>query len=268
MSYRLAVLAAVLVLVLVAAAPALAQDEVPDCVIHDACLNQPEEQETTSEVECEGYSTDPCSPTQGIPQSGNAQTDNARSAGVPEAAFDAPASCGSCGLQVAEGALDVITGNGSGGTGSTGAFGAALQAARDTGDTREAAASEETGTPVEETTIYRAAFEAAKGAGADDETAKEAAEQAVAEASSGRTTNSEDREERAGEDKAREGTTTNEEDVVASHEEDGGDDSPGSAERVTTPAGGSPPLLLGGIAFLSIGGFVALRSARSWVRPN
>jgi len=78
---RLAVLVAVLVLVVVAAAPALAQDEVPACELHDACLDTSEEQGATadqytegpeptqmfpvtpvSEVECEGDSTNPCSP--------------------------------------------------------------------------------------------------------------------------------------------------------------------------------------------------------------
>jgi hypothetical protein len=205
-SNRLAVLAAVLVLVLVAATPALAQDEVPVCVIHDACLNQSEEQEAAdqyaespqpaqdfpvtpaSEVKCEGDSTNPCSPNQGTTQS-----DNARYGSVPEASFDAPASCGSCGLQVAQGALDTITGDGSGATDSADTFGAALQAARDAGGTREAAASEEAGTPVEDTNIYRFAFEAAKEAGADDETAKEAAEQAVSEANSGGAAKGKDR---------------------------------------------------------------------------
>jgi hypothetical protein len=279
-SNRLAVLAAVLVLVVVAAAPALAQDEVPACELHDACLDTSEEQETTAEqyteapeptqpfpvtpapeVECEGDSTNPCSPNQGV-----AQSDNARYAGVPEAAFDAPASCGSCGLQVAQGALDAITGDGSGGIDSADAFGAALQAARNAGGTREAAASEEAGTPVEDTAVYRAAFEAAKEAGADDETAKKAAEQAVAEANSGRAAKGKDRKERAGEDKAREDTANDEEDVTASDEEDGGNDSPGSGDgdAATAPVESSAPLLFGGVAFLSVGGFAALRFARSW----
>jgi hypothetical protein len=276
-SNRLAVLAAVLVLALVVAAPALAQDEVPACVIHDACLTQSEEQEAAdqyaenplpaqdfpvtpvSEVECEGDSTNPCSPNQGTTQS-----DNARYTAVPEAAFDAPASCGSCGLQVAQGALDAITRDGLGSTDPADAFGAALQAARDVEGTREAAASEEAGTPVEDTAVYRAAFEAAKEAGADDETAKEAAEQAVAEANSGRAAKGKDHKERAGEDKAREDTANDEEDVAASDEEDGGNDSPGSGDAATTPVESSAPLLLGGVAFLSVGGFAALRFARSW----
>lgn len=298
MSNRLAVLAAVLILALVAAAPALAQDEVPACVIHDACLNQSEEQEATadqytespqpaqefpvtpaSEMECEGDSTNPCSPNQGVTQS-----DNARYAAVPEAAFDAPASCGSCGLQVAQGALDAITGDGSGVTDSADAFGAALLAARDAGGTREAAASEEAGTPVEDTAIYRAAFEAAKEAGADDETAKEAAKQAVAEANSGKAAKGKASKVRKGgsgkdaaedkvrknktrKDKARENGSSEEEttedadeEVAASEDANGS----GGEDTVTTPADSRSPLLLGGLAFLSVGGFAALRVARSW----
>jgi hypothetical protein len=284
-SNRLAVLMAVLVLVLVAAAPALAQDEGPVCVIHDACLDTSEEQKApadqyaenpqpaqdfpvtpASEVECEGDSTNPCSPNQEVTQS-----DNARYAAVPEAAFDAPASCGSCGLQVAQGALDAITGDGSGATDSADTFGAALQAARNAGGTREAAASEEAGTPVEDTAVYRSAFEAAKEAGADDETAKEAAEQAVSEANSGGAAKGKDRKDRAGEDKDREDTTSDEEDVTASVEEDGGSDSPGSddedaedGDTSAPPAGSRTPLLFGGVAFLSVGGFAVLRFARSW----
>ncbi|MCA1717917.1 MAG: hypothetical protein LC781_14225 [Actinobacteria bacterium] len=281
MSNRLAALAAVLVLVLVAAAPALAQDEAPACELYDACLDTSEEQEATadqytespeptqplpetpaSKVECEGDSTNPCSPDQGVTQSDNARY----AAGVSEAAFDAPASCGSCGLQVAQGALDAITGDGFGDSDSADAFGAALQAARDVAATREAAASEEAGSPEEDTAVYRAAFEAAKEAGADDETAKEAAEQAVAEANSGRAAKGKDRKERAGEDKAREDTANDEEDVAASDEEDGGNDSPGSGDgdAATTPVESSAPLLFGGVAFLSVGGFAALRFARSW----
>jgi hypothetical protein len=269
-----------LVLVLVAAAPALAQDEVPACELRDACLDTSEEQEATadqhtenpeptqpfpvipaSDMECESNSTNPCSPNQEVTQS-----DNARYAAVPEAAFDAPASCGSCGLQVAQGALDTITGDRSDVTDSADAFGAALQAARDAGGAREAAASEEAGTPLEDTVIYWAAFEAAKEAGADDETAKEVAEQAVAEADSGAAAKKKDRKESAGKEKAREDTAADREDVAASDEGDGGSDSPGSGDgdTVTTPADSKAHLLLGGVAFLSVGGFAALRFTRSW----
>ena len=278
MSNRLAVLAAVLVLVVVASAPALAQDDVPACELDDACLVTSEEQEAAAdqyaespepkgpfpvtpapEVECEGASTSPCSPNQEIVQS-----DNTRN-GVPEAAFSTPASCGSCGLQVAQGALDAITGDEPGGTDSADAFGAAVKAAQNAGGTREAAASEEAELPVEDTAVYQAAFKAAKEAGADDETAKEAAEQVVAEADSGKAATGKDRKERAGQDKARENTVDNE-DVAASDKEDGGSDSPDSGGRdtVITPTGSRAPLLFGGVAFLSVGGFAALRFARSW----
>ena len=290
MPKKLAVLTAVLAMVLLCApVPALAQ-AVPACEVHDACLDAPEEQKAADEqytgspeppqtssvppapeVECEGDSTNPCLPNQGVPQTGNAQNGD-----VPEAAFSAPASCGSCGTQVAQGALDAITGDGSGGTESTGAFDAALQAARGAGGTREAVASEEA---VEDTPTYRAAFEAAKEAGADDETAKEAARQAVAEAGSGRAATDKagkDRKERARKedagkgkdrkDKTRKDDTDSEEEitdeeVAASGEEDGeiGDD-----EVATTPAGNGAPLLLGGVALFSVGGYAALRVARSW----
>ena len=279
MSNRLAVLAAVLVLVVVTSAPALAQDEVPACELDGACIDTSEAQEAAanqyvespepnqpfpvtpaSEVGCGGASTNPCSPNQGIVQS-----DEARNSSVPEAAFSAPASCGSCGLQVAQGALDAITRDEPGGTDSADAFGAALQAAQNAGGTREAAASEEAETPVEDTAVYKAAFEAAKEAGADHETAKEAAEQAVAEADSGKAAKGKDRKDTAGEDKARE-DTVDDEDVAASDKEDGGSDSTGSGDgdTVTTPTGSRAPLLFGGVAFLSVGGFAALRFARLW----
>ena len=119
---------------------------------------------------------------------------------------------------------------------------------------------------MEDTDIYRFAFEAAKEAGADDETAKEAAEQAVSEANSGGAAKGKDRKDRAGEDKAREDTATDEEYVAASDEGDGGSDSPGSGDgdTVTAPTGSRAPLLLSGVAFLSVGGFAALRFTRSW----
>ena len=279
MSNRLALLAAVLVLVVVASAPALAQDEVPTCELGDACLDAFGEQEAVAdqyaespeptqllpvtpgpEVECEGDNINLCSPNQGVPQS-----DNARSGSVPDATFSAPASCGSCGLQVAQGALDAITGDEPGGPDSADAFGAALRAARSAGGTREAAASEEAESPVEDTAVYQAAFKAAKEAGADDETAKEAAEQAIADADSGKAAKGKDRKERAGEDKGRE-DTVDDEDIAASDKEDSGSDSLGSGDgdTVTTPTGSRAPLLLGGVAFLSVGGFATFRFARSW----
>ena len=279
MPNRLAMLTAVLVLVLVASAPALAQNGVPACELDDACLDTSEEQEATADQYTE--SPEPgqapsVSPTpeipgedsnddQYIPDTGNVQSS------APEAALAAPASCGSCGMQVAQSAQDAIAGGGSSDTDSTYAFGAALQAARDAWGTREAATSEEVGTPVKETAVYQAAFKAAKEAGADDETAKEAAEQAVDEADSGRADKAKgkDRKERTVEDKAREDIT--EEEDAAYIEVDGGNDNPGTgdadtadADTAATPTGSRVPLLFGGVAFLSVGGFAALRLARSW----
>jgi hypothetical protein len=269
-SNRLAMLAAVLVLVVVASAPALAQSEAPLCEFDSACLDSSEEQGAPADQ----YTGSPepgqvpsVPPTPEFPSEGSNDDQyplNAQSS-VPEAALTAPASCGSCGLQVAQSAQDAITGDEPGGTDPAATFGAVLQAVRDAGVTRKAAASEEPETSVEKTAVYNAAFEAAKEAGADDETAKEAAEQAVAEADSGRAIRGKDPEEGASEDEARE-DMPNGEDVPASDEEDGASDSPGSGsgETVSTPTGSQAPLLLGRIAFLSVGGFAALRFTRSW----
>ncbi len=271
MSNRLAVLAAVLVLVLVTSVPALAQNEVPACELENACLDTSEGQEATADQYAEGPGPGQApsvSPTPEIPSedsNDDQYTSNTGSAqnGAPEAALAAPASCGSCGVQVAQSAQEAITGSGDGGTNPANAFGTVLQAARDAGGAREATASEEAGSPVEETAVYRTAFEAAKEAGADDETAKEAAEQAVAEADSGRVVTGKDRKKRASEDKPREDAIN--EDAVAGAGEDGGSDSPGSGkgDTATTSTGSRAPLLFGGIAFLSAGGFAALRFARS-----
>ena len=271
MSNRLALLAAVLVLVLVASVPALAQNEVPACELENACLDTSEEPEATAYqyAESPGPGQEPSvSPPPEIPSEDSnddqytSNTGNAQN-GAAEAALAAPASCGSCGVQVAQSAQEAITGSGDGGTNSANAFGAVVQAARDAGGTREAAASEEAGTPVEETAVYRTAFEAAKEAGADDETAKEAAEQAVAEADSGRVVTGKDRKKRASEGQPREDAIN--EDAVASAGEDGSSDSPGSGkgDTATTFTGTAAPLLFGGVAFLSAGGFAALRFARS-----
>src|ERR671912_93444 len=100
-SNRLAVLAAVLVLVVVASAPALARDEGSTCALDDACLDTSERQEAanqytenpepgqapsvppTPEVPSEDSKDD-----QYTPNTGNTQNS------VPEAALAAPASCG------------------------------------------------------------------------------------------------------------------------------------------------------------------------------
>jgi hypothetical protein len=137
-SNRLALLAAVLVLVLVASVPALAQNEVPACELEGTCLDASEEQEATAEqyAESPGPGQAPSVPsTPEIPSEDSnddqytSNTDNAQN-GVPEATLSAPASCGSCGVQVAQSAQEAITGSGDGGTNSANAFGAVVQAAR------------------------------------------------------------------------------------------------------------------------------------------
>lgn len=307
MPKKLTILTALLVIVLGTATPAVAQEQgagegqygpVPGVDCHPQVDQQvaqaaPQEEEPAVppaasgpeggdanqpfDVTGSGDDASVCSPVQGVNQAaGNTQN------GVPEAAFDAPASCGNCGVRVVEAARDALTGGGSGTSNDPAdAFGAALQAARDAGGTREAAASEEAGAPVEETPAYQAAFEAAKEAGADDATAKEAAERAVAGAvsSAGGASASKTSKVRKGDsgegtaegkthkDKTREeetatddGEAADEEAAVVSGGEDGG-----SGEAATTPAGSKVPLLLlGGVALLSVGGYASLRFARSW----
>ncbi len=289
MPKKMAILAAMLAAVLSLTTPALAQDEVPTCEIQDACLDTPEEQQIAngeedippvSGIGCEGLPADqemsnlvpnpecdevdqsledfPGSDgSQEVNSAGNLQSASAAQYGISPA-------CATCAQDVLTAAKEAITKGGSdGGTSPEETFGAALDAARDTGGTREAAASEEAGTPVEDTAAYQAAFEAAKEAGADDETAREAAEQAVAEAESGRAAKGKDRRERASEDKARGDMAKDEkEEDVAASEDAGG--SGGEDAATTTPAESSAPLLFGGVAFLSVGGFAALRFARSW----
>lgn len=148
-----------------------------------------------------------------------------------------------------------------------------------------------------EVAAYQAAFEAAKEAGLDDVAAKDAAEVAVAEASKTRKGGSpsegiaaaegktrkeqtskkvaaqgKDREDmKSREDKTREDDTAtdnaSEEDVtedaddgVAASEEDG---RTGGEDVATAPVGSRVPLLLGGVAFLSVGGYAALLFVRS-----
>ncbi|CAA9446122.1 MAG: hypothetical protein AVDCRST_MAG28-862 [uncultured Rubrobacteraceae bacterium] len=219
MPKKLAVLAAVLAAVLSMTTPALAQDEFPTCEIQDACLDTPEEQQiangeedipSVSGIGCEGLPADQemsnpiqdpecdevdqsledfpgSNGSQKVNSAGNLQSASAAQYGISPA-------CATCAQDVLTAAKEAITKGGSdGGTSPEETFGAALDAARDTGGTREAAASEEAGTPVEDTAAYQAAFEAAKEAGADDETAREAAEQAVADLRSDVATSSADR---------------------------------------------------------------------------
>jgi hypothetical protein len=148
-----------------------------------------------------------------------------------------------------------------------------------------------------EAVAYRAAFEAAKEAGLDDEAAKEAAEVAVAEASKTRkggppseglaaaegkthkeraskgTDEGKDREDKnsrkdntqeddtATDNASEEDVTEDADEEVAASGEDGGT---GGEDVQTTPAGSRVPLLLGGTTLLSIGGYAGLRFARSW----
>ncbi len=208
---KTAVLAAMLAAVLSVTTPALAQvqDEVPACEFHDGCLDTSEEQQAANEqedassgltvpgIECEGLPADQETSTpvpdpecddvdqslevasssngsQEVNSAGNLQSASAAQYGV------SPASP-PCVQAVLTAAKEAITKDEpDGGPSPKETFGAALDAARDTGGTREAAA-EEAGAPVEDTAAYQAAFEAAKEAGADDETAQEAAEQAVAD---------------------------------------------------------------------------------------
>ncbi len=295
MPKRLAVLTAILAAFLGVATPALAQEET---VSGD---------QYAPELDCSrpvGQEAPPVPPATPVPDGSTvtpSDDDLDRCAGITgnvqsqSEAFDAPASCGACGAFVAQVAEDAVTGDGSAGDDSTGAFGAALNAARSSGGAREAAASEDTSSDgIEDTGAYQAAFDAAKKAGADDETAKEAAEQAVAEADdSGADKASKVRKGRAvkeaaaegktrkdraskadnGKDKPRkdktrkdtavddEETTEDTDEEVAAGADDGGS---GSEDAEAASTGGHASLLLGGVAFLSVGGYAALRVARSW----
>lgn len=322
MPKKMAVLAAVLAAVVSMPTPALAQDEVPACEIQDACLDTPEEQQiangeedipSVSGIGCESLPADqemsnlvPDPECDEVDQSledfpGSDGSQEVNSAGNLQSASAAQYGispvCATCAQDVLTAAKEAITKGGSdGGTSPEETFGAALDAARDTGGTREAAASEETGTPVEDTAAYQAAFEAAKEAGADDETAREAAEQAVADlrsdeatSSAGRSatskankaskvlkgggtaaaegkksrkdraSRSDDGKGKARNDGASEEETTNEE-VVTSGDNGGA----GGGDTPSTPTGSGAPLLLGGVALLSVGGYAGLRLARSW----
>ncbi len=331
MPKKMAVLAAVLAAVLSVTTPALAQvqDEAPACEFHDACLDTSEEQQAANEQEvassgltvppvpgigCENLPADQETPapvpdpecdnvdqslevapssndSQEVNTAGNLQSASAAQYGVSPA-------CAPCAQAVLTAAKEAITEDVSdGGTNPKETFGAALDAARDTEGTREAAASEEAGAPVEDTAAYQAAFEAAKEAGADDETAQEAAEQAVADllpdeaassaggsatgkankaskvrkggsgegktrkerASKADDGKGKDRKDKARNDDASEEEATDEE--VATSGENGG---AGGGDGPTTPAGSGAPLLLGGVALLSVGGYTGLRFARSW----
>ncbi len=207
MPKKMAVLAVVLAAVLSVTTPALAQaqDEVPACEVQDACLDTLEEQQAANEevdtppvsgIGGESLPADQETSTpvpdpacdgvdqalEGAPNSNASQevnsTGNLRSASATQ--YSISPACATCAQDVLIAAKEAITKGGSdGGTSPEATFGAALDAARDTGGTREAAASEEAEAPMEDTVAYQAAFETVKEAGADDETAQEVAEQAT-----------------------------------------------------------------------------------------
>ena len=106
MSNRLALLAAVLVLVLVVSVPALAQNEVPACELEGTCLDTSEEQEATADqyAESPGPGQAPSvPPTPEIPSEDSnddqytSNTDNAQN-GVPEATLSALAETATIGV--------------------------------------------------------------------------------------------------------------------------------------------------------------------------
>lgn len=324
MPKKLTVLTAMLAVVLVAAVPAFAQDEPvqesgpsppPDAGLQPQpaieelepgeagesgivapasgsyCAQEFPQYESPApppEVATDGSNYSACEPVSGVSSSGELQS--AASFAQEEASTgalekSAPA-CGLCGVQVAQAAKDVLTSGGSAGPSPKEAFGVALEAARDAGGTREALASE--GTPeggVEETAAYQAAFVAAKKAGADDETAREAALQALAELPrkgededgfSGKASKAGASEKEArkggssqydtGEDKDRKRNARKE----GVNKRDVADEETMSNQEVVSSGGGtgttpapaksSAPLIMGGGVLLVVGLFLALRA--------
>jgi hypothetical protein len=295
---KLAVLAAMLVLVLSMAAPAVAQqtgevpeqDEVPACVLANACGDTPGEYQY--EPEGDAFSVSPESDTD--------QPFEVASEGGKSVQYSGEANCSECGAKVAQAAQDAIgVEDSDDGTDPTDAFSAAIDAAHSPSGTGDAAASEETRVPVKDTPSYRAAFETAKEAGLDDEAAMEAAEVAVVEASKTRKGGSpseglaaaegKTHKERASkgtdegknrEDKNSRKDNTQEDDTATDNASEEGvtedatkevaasgenDDNLGSGgeDVQTTPAGSRAPLLFGGVAFLALGGYAGLRLAQS-----
>jgi hypothetical protein len=204
----------------------------------------------------------------------------------------APA-CALCSDSVLEEAEEAILGGESGGgTTPTDAFGAALEAARSSGDIREAAASEDTsGGDAEDTAAYLAAYDAAREAGADEETAREAALQAVADLSDEASDTDDDgsvddaavaaTSKKAARGNASENDTDKdrkrdpgrradgEESTGEGAEEEVGGGEDGGAdgeeeEGVATSTGSGAPLLMGGGVLLVTGLFVIFRVAKSW----
>ena len=274
MPKKLAVFAAMLVLVLSMSVPALAQhsgeipaqDEVPACVLEDACRN------TSAEHQAVGEQPAGSSPSD-IDQSALTPSED----GSRGFRYNGNQGCDSeCAARVAQAAEETIGGEDSDeGSDPAAAFGAAMDAALSPDGTRAAAPSERAGAAAEdsEAAAYQSAFEAAKEARLDDEAVTKAAGVAVAEASRTRKGGSpsegiaaaegKTRKDESSKDKARENTADEEEstteEVATSEENDG----TGGEDVVATPAGSRVPLLLGGVAFLSVGGYAALRFALS-----
>lgn len=316
---KLAVLAMILLAVLGTAIPALAQEEQdggtpqPVSPLPESECEQTADQGTPPVVPgpldqtapYEGSSNSSGEPTvategsnagscPGIQRSANSVAEES-SYGILQSA---PA-CARCVGSVLGAAEEAVLGGGSGGTTPTDAFDAALEAAHSSGDTRKAAASEEApGGSVEETAAYLAAFDAAREAGADEETAREAALQGVADLSGETMSTAEDTgpgeaatggaamdkkaarggdaskagsKDRAVKDKDRksstreraaatEGTTTDDEEVASSEDgETGSEDEKAGA----APTGSGAPLLMGGGVLFVASLFVVLGVARS-----
>ena len=303
MPKKLATIVVVLLAVLGAAIPAAAQEE------QGGDTSQPFS--APPEIECEQIADQPTPPV--APETGTPGSQPGAGGGVPgepvvvdgdvgitpcdqqvnQAAEEsatgnfsiqsAPA-CALCADSALGAAEEAILGGGSGATTPTDAFGAALDAARSSGDIREAAASEDvSGGSVEENAAYLVAFDAAREAGADEETAREAALQAVADLS-GETASDEDgdgsaeaatgdaakmsKEAARDRDGAGRGKTTGEGDEEETGDsEDGGADGGGEEDVATTPAGNGAPLLMGGGVLLVAGLFAVFRVARSRSAP-
>jgi len=311
MPKKLTVLAAMLTVVLVAAVPAFAQEEPvqedgsspPDTGLQpQPAVEEPEPGEADQsvtvapapgpdcaeevpqyesptpppEVAADGSNYSACSAASEVSNFGilqSAASETQEESGTGALKKSAPA-CGTCGLQVAQAAKDILTG-GSAGPSPREAFGVALEAAREAGNTREALASDESPEGgVEETAAYQAAFAAAKKAGADDETARDAALRALAELPAEDEAGAPEEEARKNEsskydtrknqdlkraarkdgikkrDTAGEETTANEE--VA--------DSGGDTGVTHAPERRSAPLIMGGGVLLVTGLFMALRA--------
>ncbi|MCA1728329.1 MAG: hypothetical protein LC751_02605 [Actinobacteria bacterium] len=320
MPKKLAVLAVLLLAVLGTAIPALAQEEPdggtpqPVSPLPESECGQTADQGTPpvapgpldQTVPYEGGGNDSGEPfvANGVSNAGSCpgvqQSTNSAAEESSYGILQSAPACARCVGSVLGTAEEVVLGGGSGGITTTDAFDAALEAAHSSGDTREAAASEEApGGSVEETAPYLAAFDAAREAGADEETAREAALQGVAELSGetvtgeaatggastykkykkaireaalGGDTSKAGSKDRVVKDKDRksntreraaatEDTTTDEEEEVVSSEdgEAGSEDEKAGA----APTGSGAPLLMGGGVLFVAGLFVVLGVARS-----